>query len=186
MSESCAARLPVSLVSMPGLTLLPPATRLVLRGAEPVMRAAAAAVGLEFSAQACRAVESEAGALLWLGPDERLLLLPERAPQALAALSAALGARPHARVDVSHRQVALQLTGPAAADILASGCPLDLDAAHFPVGMCTRTVLAKAEIILWRRGPTLFHIEVWRSFAGYVSTFLEQAARDLDGAPPDR
>ena len=64
--------------------------------------------------------------------------------------------------------------------VLAAGCPLDLDPEHFPVGMCTRTVLAKSEIVLWRRGPALFHIEVWRSFAVYVTAFLGQAARDIE------
>ena len=56
---------------------------------------------------------------------------------------------------------------------------LDLDPAAFPVGMCTRTVLAKAEIVLWRRADDSFHLEVWRSFAAYVSGVLAEAARDL-------
>jgi sarcosine oxidase, subunit gamma len=45
--------------------------------------------------------------------------------------------------------------------------------------MCTRTVLAKAEIVLWRRAHDSFHLEVWRSFAGYVSGVLAEAAREL-------
>jgi len=38
--------------------------------------------------------------------------------------------------------------------------------------MCTRTVLAKADIVLWRTGQTTFHLEAWRSFAAYVSGLL--------------
>jgi len=39
--------------------------------------------------------------------------------------------------------------------------------------MCTRTVFAKAEIVLWRTQPEQFHLEVWRSFAPYVWELLE-------------
>jgi sarcosine oxidase subunit gamma len=41
--------------------------------------------------------------------------------------------------------------------------------------MCTRTVLAKAEIVLWRTAPHVFKVEVWRSFAAYVWQFLNEA-----------
>jgi sarcosine oxidase subunit gamma len=63
--------------------------------------------------------------------------------------------------------------------LLAAGCPFDLDVSAFPVGMCTRTMLAKAEIVLWRTAGEAFRIEVWRSFAPYVSAFLSEAARGI-------
>jgi sarcosine oxidase, subunit gamma len=63
--------------------------------------------------------------------------------------------------------------------LLNAGCPLDLDLSAFPVGMCTRTVLAKAEIVLWRTSQDVFHVEVWRSFADYVSRFLAEVAREF-------
>ena len=50
--------------------------------------------------------------------------------------------------------------------ILNGACPLDLDMSAFPIGMCTRTVLAKADIVLWRIAEDAFHVEVWRSFTG--------------------
>src|SRR5580658_180008 len=67
------------------------------------------------------------------------------------------------------------LIAPEAATLLAAGCPLDLDARAFPVNMCTRTVLGKAEVVLWRTGTQQFRIEVWRSFAAYVCAFLAEA-----------
>jgi sarcosine oxidase subunit gamma len=70
------------------------------------------------------------------------------------------------------------MIGSAVTDVLNAGCPLDLDAAEFPVGMCTRTVLAKSEIVLWRRGVDSFRLEVARSFTPYVRAFLMEAARD--------
>jgi sarcosine oxidase subunit gamma len=80
-------------------------------------------------------------------------------------------------VDISHRQTALEVSGPDAVSILSGACPLDLDLAHFPVNMCTRTVLSKAEIILWRTAEEHFHIEVWRSFQSYAQALLQEIAR---------
>lgn len=174
---------------------LPPATRYVLRGGPAVMRAAGEALGLTLSETACRAAtaaSSQAPAdpsdpgnaphgglvALWLGPDEQLLLGPEMSDIG-AALHTALRELPHSLVDVSHRQTAFEVSGPQATLLLNAGCPLDLDPGAFPVGMCTRTVLAKAEIVLWRTSQDVFHVEVWRSFADYVSRFLAEVAREF-------
>ena len=160
------------------VTPLPPATRYILRGGDRVMLAAGAALGLEISQTACRAAVNGEVAALWLGPDEQLLLAPEGRELA-ATLATALRDLPHALVEVSHRQTALELRGPQATLLLNAGCPLDLELSAFPVGMCTRTVLAKAEIVLWRTSEATFHVEVWRSFAAYVTEFLAEVAREL-------
>jgi len=173
---------------------LPPATRYILRGGPDVMTAAGEALGLTISRIACRAATapndvsgaSRGGlgenlanlAALWLGPDEQPLLGPERSDLA-AALEPALRALPHSLVDVSHRQTALEASGPHATVLLNAGCPLDLDPSAFPVGMCTRTILAKAEIVLWRTSRDVFHVEVWRSFADYATRFLAEVAREF-------
>jgi sarcosine oxidase subunit gamma len=95
------------------------------------------------------------------------------------ALLAALSALPHSLVDVSHREVELEMRGPEAPLCLNVGCPLDLDLTSFPAGMCTRTVLAKTEILLWRPEEWIFRVLVARSCADYVSLFLAEAAREL-------
>jgi sarcosine oxidase subunit gamma len=167
----------------PGLRTLPPSARLVLRGALPIRSAAALSLDVPIPEQPCRALEHAGRAALWLGPDERLLLLPRAAAIAAAdALAAALRGLPHAVVDVSQRQIALAVSGAQALSLLSAGCPLDLDPELFPPGACTRTVFGKAEIVLWRRRSDEFHLEVGRSFAAYVAGFLGEAARDLPGA----
>ena len=115
---------------------------------------------------------------LWLGPDEWLLMAN---PADLSTLGKHLRSQIAGRgslVDVSHRNVGLVVAGPGAAELLNAGCPLDLDAKAFPVGMCTRTLFAKAEVILWRTTAEAFRIEVWRSFAPYVVGMLREASRD--------
>ena len=157
---------------------LPPATRYILRGAASARAAAEGALGVGLPTQACRAARDGERAALWLGPDEWLLIAPDSQAAAMgAALDAALTGLPHSLVDVSHRQTACSVCGPQAAALLGAGCPLDLDPSAFPVDMCTRTMLAKTEVVVWRTAAEAFRIEVWRSFAAYVSQFLAEAAR---------
>ena len=65
-----------------------------------------------------------------------------------------------------------------AADVLSAGCPLDLDLDEFQVGMCTRTLFGKAEVVIWRTATSSFRLEVWRSFAAYVIGLLDAAIGD--------
>ena len=44
--------------------------------------------------------------------------------------------------------------------------------------MCTRTLLAKAEVVLWRRGIEEYHLEVGRSFSDYVLGWLREANQE--------
>jgi sarcosine oxidase, subunit gamma len=117
-----------------------------------------------------------------LGPDEWLLLAPEADAEMVAVeLTSALEGHHHALVDISHRNVALSVSGPAAANVLNAGCALDLDTRRFPAGTATRTLLGKAEIVLLRNADG-FRVECWRSFATYVSAFLSEAAREFERA----
>ncbi|MDR3506855.1 MAG: sarcosine oxidase subunit gamma family protein [Caulobacteraceae bacterium] len=162
-----------------GLAAACPMTRFVLRGRAEALAAAEAELGFLLPRQACRAASLDGRHALWLGPDEWLILAPLADGPALGeALEAAMGAHPHSLVEISQRQTAIVISGPRATGLLNVGCPLDLDLAAFPVGMCTRTVFAKAEIGLWRRAPDSFHIEVWRSFSPYVWRFLEAAGAE--------
>jgi sarcosine oxidase subunit gamma len=169
----------------------PPAMRFILHGDVVARSAAASAWGVAFAEQSCRATLQGSRATLWLGPDEYLLLggidgrqvatHESQAAEAAGALELALRHIPHALVDISHRQFALKVSGPHAATILSGACPLDLDLSEFPVGMCTRTVFAKADIVLWRTQEDAFHVEVWRSFAGYVTGLLREIAVEFYG-----
>lgn len=183
MAEIANRRLP-PVAETAWMQVLPPATRWVLHGAAAVRRTAALVWGVDFAEHACRAIVQGPRATLWLGPDEYLLLDRDGEANAaeMRALEQVLSDLPHALVDVSHRQFSLEITGPQAVEILRGACPLDLDIAEFPVGMCTRTVLAKADILLWRTGTEVFHLDAWRSFSGYVTGILREIAGQLD--PP--
>lgn len=181
-----ALRRPPIIAATDWLKTLPQAARWVLHGDARVRALAAPIWGVGFPEAACRAVVSGTRATLWLGPDEHLLLdfaLGDAGADTSRALAGALeratAEAGHALVDVSHRQFALEVRGVHAETILSGGCPLDLDISEFPVGMCTRTVFAKADITLWRTRDDAFHVEVWRSFAGYVGGSLREIAREF-------
>lgn len=115
-------------------------------------------------------------AALWLGPDEWLVIdTAGNDPMVDCARAKAL----HSAVDISHRHVAINVSGAGAADVLNAGCPRDLSLAAFPVGAAARAVLGKIEIVLLRTGEDAFRVECWRSFSDYAFTLLAEAARDI-------
>jgi sarcosine oxidase subunit gamma len=157
------------------------AARFILRGSEAVRVACGMVFGADLPSQLGAAGEGDKRAALWLGPDEWLLIANAADAVTIGdVLESVLEGTAHSLVDVSHRQVGLIASGPAAARVLNAGCPLDLDLKAFPVGFSTRTLFDKVEIVLWRRAEATFHIEIWRSFAPYLAASLIAAAR---GAP---
>jgi len=117
-----------------------------------------------------------------LGPNEWLLVGPDSDAEVIAGqVQDALAEQFHVLVDIGHRNVAIEVSGRKAAEVLNSGCPLDLADSAFPAGTATRTLMGKAEILLMRLDDTpSYRVECWRSFASYVHEFLLDAAREFD------
>lgn len=165
------------------LAPLPAAVRFVLRCDPSAVAAAGDAFGVALPLRINTASTQGARSALMLGPDEWLMVADDAsAPDATATLGRALDATlahvPHSLVDVSHRQTAIRVEGHEAALTLNAAVPLDLCEEAFPVGMATRTILEKAEVVLWRTGPRAFRVEVWRSFAPYVMDLLSAVAQE--------
>lgn len=77
---------------------------------------------------------------LWLGPSRWLITAPDSRHGALVGSLAA--AAPAAAVnDVSSSRTVLRLSGPRVRDVLAAGCPLDLDASIFTPGMAAGSLI---------------------------------------------
>ena len=119
--------------------------------------------------------------MLWLGPDEWLVVMPDRRLERVErTLRTALDGQHAALTDVSHSRIVFTLAGPDAVAVLAKGCPLDFHPRAFPPGRCAQSRLAKchALIHLLNRTPE-FEIYVPRSFAEYAWTWLEDAAGEF-------
>ena len=152
----------------------PPAYRLNLRAKSEAVPALEAALGLALPREPMTSTTEGGRSALWLGPDEWLVIDGKADPMAdLHGVEAM-----HSAVDISHRYAAILLVGPRAEDALENGCPRDLSLAAFPVGACARTVLGKAEVVIWRGKKDAFRVECWRSFAPYVMDFLDVATKD--------
>jgi len=119
-----------------------------------------------------------------LGPDEWLVGGPEADADLLQGrFHEALAGLPHSLVDVSHRNVGIDVSGRQAAAVLNAGCPLDLSESAFPPGSATRTLLGKSEIVLIRASAApLYRVECWRSFSTYVHGLLNEAVFGVEGS----
>lgn len=150
-----------------------PAKRMNLRVRPDGIARISAALGLELPQKPKHSVSVGTRSALWLGPDEWLVIDEgEKDPMADLAGQTVF----HSAVDVSQRNIGIQVSGVEAADVLNAGCPQDLSLGVFPVGACSRTVLGKIEVVIWRRAETEFRVECWRSFADYAFSYLEDAA----------
>jgi sarcosine oxidase, subunit gamma len=169
--------------SVDGFSMVPALdlARYVFRASGVAVDTAGLTFGVELPRQALRTNTTGGRTASWMGPDEWLLQLPESETVLIEGqLTQALSGFAHSLVDVSHRDAAIESSGAKAAAALNAGCPLDLHPSIFAIGMCARTLLGKAQIMLWRTGPQQFHVLASRSFADYVWRYLEQAGGDLD------
>lgn len=153
--------------------------------------AVSAALGCSLPLQANTVREAGDATVFWLGPDEWLILAAgERSDEQAHALrkaftdghagSARATGMHAALTDVSGGQTVLHLSGLAARDLLAKGCPLDLHPRVFDVGQCAQSHLAKAPLLLRLVDRTpCFELIVRRSFADYVWAWLDAAAAEF-------
>lgn len=122
-------------------------------------------------------------AVLWLGPDEWLVVGPDtgvRGPASLvSSLREALDGERGSAVDLSANRTTVEVSGPRARDVLENGCPLDLHPRVFYPGRCAQTVLARTQVVLWQTGPQpSYRLLVRCSFADYLAAWLTDAARE--------
>lgn len=162
------------------LTELPFLTQFNLRvdPAGPAARAVGDVLGAALPTRANTAVAAGDVAVLWLGPDEWLVLAPEGRQESLEkALRQAIGTEPGAVVDLSAHRTTVELTGERAREVLAKGCSLDLHPTVFTPGSCAQVLLAQAPVLLVAREGE--HPAYWLlvrvSFATYVADWLLDA-----------
>ncbi|MBE1501615.1 sarcosine oxidase subunit gamma [Amycolatopsis lexingtonensis] len=118
----------------------------------------------------CTYTSGNGADILWMGPDEYLVLAE---PGRQAELEAALSRESDAVVDVSAQRNVVRLTGSHAADVLAHGCSIDLEVS--PPGTCVQTLLARTGIVLMVREEG-FTILVRQSFSDYFHAWLADAS----------
>jgi len=117
-----------------------------------------------------------------LGPDEWWLIAGENRGDLIEAARAALDGGAAAVTEIGEGLCAIEASGPRVWDLLAKGCPLDLDAERLAVGRCAQSLLSKADLFLLRRpaldGTPCLLLIVRRSFADYAWRWLASAAQE--------
>lgn len=120
-------------------------------------------------------------ALLWMSPDELLVLLPWAEADAAAAEAArALDGVHHLAVNVSDARAMFRIIGAGAREALAKGAPVDLSRQAFGPGDLRRTRMGQLAVAFWQEDgePETFGLICFRSVAQYAFDALCVAARE--------
>ncbi|GAA0685497.1 sarcosine oxidase subunit gamma [Kitasatospora atroaurantiaca] len=115
--------------------------------------------------------------LLWLSPDEWLVVGPDGcAPQTEGHIRTALQGEHASLVDVSANRTTLELSGPGARTVLETGCALDLHPRTFVPGRCAQTLVSKVNVVLDQvDAEPRYRLLVRGSFAQYLADWLLDA-----------
>ena len=151
-------------------------------GSDPrFLRAVAGAADVSPPLAPCTSVSGLLASMLWLGPDEWLLVSETQAAAELAgSLGRALAGLHAAVTDVSDGFIVYALRGSNASVVLAKGCPIDLHPRRFAPARCARSLLAKVPVLIHLRADEpVFELYVARSYADYAWTWLLTAAREF-------
>ncbi|GGL57672.1 sarcosine oxidase subunit gamma [Wenxinia marina] len=118
-------------------------------------------------------------ALLWMSPDELLLVAPYGAGGGLvSALGEKLEGVHHLAADVSDARAVIEVEGPGVRDVLAKLAPVDLSRGAFPVGAFRRTRLGQVAAAFWLETDERAQVICFRSVAEYVFGLLAASAKD--------
>lgn len=148
-----------------------------LRGtwSESFVSAVERAAGVVLPKISPEAVQNEFVTCFWMGPDRWWLLRDESATPSVGELRQTLASFSAAAVEIGDSFVALQISGPRAADVLAKGCTIDLHPRAFQAEQIVQTNLAKTQIALHQTGESAYQVFTRRSFGEYLWTWLEDA-----------
>lgn len=119
-----------------------------------------------------RAVAPGAHRVLWLGPDEWLVVAADGQEDTLVASLASAVGEDGAVIDLSANRTGLELSGAFARDVLATCCTIDFHPRVFGPGQCAQTLIQKAGVLIDQRTDDTYLLLVRPSFAAYVAEWL--------------
>ncbi len=119
----------------------------------------------------------ETRGLLWMSPDEALMLCPyAEAAQLVSDLTERLGTAHALAVDVSDARAVFTLRGPHLREVIAKLAPVDMSPAAFTPDMVRRTRFAQVAAAFWLVDDETARIVCFRSVAPYMFALLCNAA----------
>jgi sarcosine oxidase subunit gamma len=166
--------------------------KFVLRGGNEIGAPVAAALGGAWAADPLTAADWDRGSILWIGPDERMVIVSDAETLEIAGvLREALEGKRHQLVEVSDYYTVLEISGLPAWKLLSKTTTLDLHPRAFPPGMAAGGTFGHAQAILWRirenstEAMPAFRLIVRWSMADYLWCLLAECGREW-GLPTER
>jgi sarcosine oxidase subunit gamma len=127
--------------------------------------------------------------ILWLGPQEWLIITPEdQIDTLLGELQSALQGVFSAVTDISGGNTMLEISGSVARELMCKGSTIDFHSNKLPVGGCAQTLFAMTNVTIYPYDHTLgqqfaqrsgYRLIVRRSFADYLGHWLTEAAKEF-------
>ena len=115
--------------------------------------------------------------VVWLGPDEFLVICEAGKDEELAsAIHASFGSRHTAVTNITDALAAFHLKGAAVRQVLAKGCALDLHHDSFTSGDAAQTLLSHAAVTIMALADHEFIVICRTSFSSYLHEWLLDAA----------
>ncbi|WGW05837.1 sarcosine oxidase subunit gamma family protein [Tropicibacter oceani] len=166
------------------VTELGPLGMITLRGDlsnAALVKAATAVAGVKMPGLRGASCNGDHG-ILWMSPDEVLVLCPHaEVATAVATLGAALQGQHALVADVSDARAVFALKGAMTREVLAKLTPADMSPEGLPVGELRRTRLAQVAAALWLRDKDEAQVICFRSVADYAFGVLKSAAHPASG-----
>jgi sarcosine oxidase, subunit gamma len=162
---------PAALVSVGPIELPALQTLRLFRPSDEEFGAVSARLGFELPLEANRLTRASPSAAR-LAPGEWLVR-----QSSAADIATRLEGLLHHVCEIGAGRAGWRIVGPAAADLIACGCSLDLHPTVFSSGMCTRTLLAQIGVTVSRPYDNDgFEIIADRSHGPYLAAWLDDAA----------
>jgi sarcosine oxidase, subunit gamma len=129
----------------------------------------------------CRGSVTTAGgiAVLWMSPDEFLVVTGQPAGPLTAMLRDTLRGESGAVIDLSANRTTLELAGPSARAVLEKGCPLDLHPRAFEVGTALVTMIGSVPVVVWKVDDEIYRVLPRSSFADHLGRWMLDAVAEF-------
>lgn len=124
------------------------------------------------------ALEEGAMALLWTGPGQWFAVSETLDSEGLlSALEERLSSTDATITDLSHARTVVRVSGTAWRDLLAKGCPIDMDA--MKPGACVASLLGHFSVVIHCIADDTADVYVFRSFGASLWEWLRGGAEEF-------
>ena len=151
--------------------------KLNLRASKSASTQVKSVIGCAFPTAANRFSSAGQRHVVWLGPDEFLIICEEGKDEKLAStLENTLNTQQCAVTNITDALAAFHLKGAAVRQVLAKGCAIDLHPGSFKSGDAAQTLLSHAAVTMLAVADNELIVICRTSFAPYLHDWLLDAA----------